>query len=1155
MPDSVSLIKANPLLPSEDYSLLRKQGLNEIEHLGSDTWTNYNYSDPGITILEAVCYAITDLGYRTEFEIKDLLAPEQLSDDTWKQIFYTARQILHNNPLTLNDWRKLIIDVKGVRNAWIEPSKDYEVPVWINYNYSELRKDYDCSCTDAEEKTCWGKLSVLPESQTGSSQSDEWRKTIERDKKNLAALDAQEQQWNAELANERDPAKQEILKKELNELVQRKVPITQEMQKIQALLDSLDTNLIPPKIVELEGLYNVMVEYEEDVLEDEREAVRQQIVDRLSRYRNLCEDFLSVDAVAYEDFGIGASIVLEEYADPDVVLSQIFFVIYKYFTPSIPFHTIDQMMDKGYLVDEIFEGPALKHGFVDDVELEKTDLFRDIRLSDIISEVADIPGIRAITYLHLPFPSVTDSDKYYFNQWVDSLREERKIARIQPSMSKLMFCKERDFITYYVGRPQDRRPDRMLKLFNDLKIVERKYKLEGQQIDFPVPAGEYMDLEDYYPISYSLPMCYGISPYAGIPVDATEKRKAQAKQLRGYLLFFEQILADHLVQLNHLRDLFSFDDRISHTYFTRALTELDGLNELIIDHQNRGANHFDQVLKDFTHVLQNLAEPTKVFWKRRNIFLNHMLARFSEDLSEYESISRWLTPYNVEERLIHDKIRILKNGEYYRISSQRSKAYDYSRPDFLDSNNVSGAERRVERLLGFENIQRRNLSPEWIVIEPIMDTDPKTRQPVRRMDKNGNPLSMIRFMDPDSKDTVLLTSVDVKEGCCAELLLNEILVYADERKYYHFHDEQKLRSRKSAGDVGSYWFELWDDTDPDTAVLLATSGHFEKREAREQVYKKLQNLWEIINNNEGMHLVEHILLRPKFDEVLDEAGNELEVKFLNICLDPCDLNKGLDEGTELPPYRKKIHRIPASKCFDQMPWVLEYFRFNTSTNEFDQSILFQETFADGKSPVPLKFRHYDLLAQRVKDLQEFGSEYINYAIISNEETDPLKLKYSFLIMGGKGKVLAQSPFMFNKRTQKQIEDGVMVSDDIELEILRLMRYFGFDLDLYCEEDPCDNNEDPYSFRITVVLPCWPKRLRDTTFRNLVEKTIQTEFPAHLHTRIVWVGLLEMQRFEKLYYEWLREMALTEMPGYEKVNPLVDVLNTLRPCGICDEDCA
>jgi hypothetical protein len=87
----------------------------------------------------------------------------------------------------------------------------------------------------------------------------------------------------------------------------------------------------------------------------------------------------------------------------------------------------------------------------------------------------------------------------------------------------------------------------------------------------------------------------------------------------------------------------------------------------------------------------------------------------------------------------------------------------------------------------------------------------------------------------------------------------------------------------------------------------------------------------------------------------------------------------------------------------------------------------------------------------------------------------------------------------------------------------------------------------------VVLPCWPKRFRDPTFCNLVEKTIQTQSPAQVHTKIVWLGIQEMKRFEKSYFDWLQEITFTQMPRYEIVNPLVEVLNTLIPCGPCDEE--
>ena len=575
--------------------------------------------------------------------------------------------------------------------------------------------------------------------------------------------------------------------------------------------------------------------------------------------------------------------------------------------------------------------------------------------------------MKAITYLYLPYNGMDNapntSAKSFFNEWVKYLRAERKIARIIPAQSEVVFCKERELISYYLGRREDRRPDRMLKLFNDLKTQESKYKLIGQQTDFPVPTGEFMDLEDYYPVTYSLPMCYGVNEHGGLPADADEKRKAQALQLKGYLLFFEQILSGYLAQMNHLRDLFSFDDTVKHTSFIRefysagelndtCLKEMEDLKTLLVDHENRGADHWDQILKDFSGVLQNLMETPKQFNKRRNRFLNHLLARFSEDMSEYEAISRWLTPFKVEERLMKDKIRLLKDGEYYKISTQRGKAFDYTQLPVWDTLNVSGAQRRVSRLLGFTDASRHTLAPSNIRIQVTSGNA-----------KNENK-NIIQFMDIDDNETVLLTSVEVKDGCCTELLISQILEHADERRYFNFVNGTRQRRGKYDKSMGPFWFELYDNTDTEVAVLLASSEQFETETEREAAYDKVQKIQEIINNNEGLHLVEHLLLRPKLDEVLDEENIQIPVSFLNLCLNKCDLGIGLDEGTETPLFRKKISRIPAAKCYDEMPWILEYFKIPVASG--DKSFLFQETFADGSDPIPLKFKRYELEARTSK---------------------------------------------------------------------------------------------------------------------------------------------------------------------------------------------
>src|SRR6266436_3673251 len=118
-----TLPKNPPLEPAQDFYRLRREGIGFIEQMGSKQWTDYNVHDPGITTLEALCYAITDLAYRTGWDIKDILSTETALSDPLQpyphQAFFTARNILTINPATSDDFRRLLIDLQKVRNAWV----------------------------------------------------------------------------------------------------------------------------------------------------------------------------------------------------------------------------------------------------------------------------------------------------------------------------------------------------------------------------------------------------------------------------------------------------------------------------------------------------------------------------------------------------------------------------------------------------------------------------------------------------------------------------------------------------------------------------------------------------------------------------------------------------------------------------------------------------------------------------------------------------------------------------------------------------------------------------------------------------------------------------------------------------------------------------
>lgn len=98
--------------PAQDYEQLLTKGIEWLGKLAGTQWTDFNAHDPGITILEQLCYAITDLAFRVGHPVPD--------------VFFNGSplpgpaDVLTGDPVTLDDLRRLALDVDGVENAWVE---------------------------------------------------------------------------------------------------------------------------------------------------------------------------------------------------------------------------------------------------------------------------------------------------------------------------------------------------------------------------------------------------------------------------------------------------------------------------------------------------------------------------------------------------------------------------------------------------------------------------------------------------------------------------------------------------------------------------------------------------------------------------------------------------------------------------------------------------------------------------------------------------------------------------------------------------------------------------------------------------------------------------------------------------------------------------
>lgn len=117
----LNVIIDHPLPLNQDYRKLKEQGLAYIQLHSGPEWTNLNNVDPGVTILEQLCYALTELGYCNDFSVADILtAPDGTLEV--KDQFYLPEEILTTAPVTIEDYRKCLIDgVRGVANALILP--------------------------------------------------------------------------------------------------------------------------------------------------------------------------------------------------------------------------------------------------------------------------------------------------------------------------------------------------------------------------------------------------------------------------------------------------------------------------------------------------------------------------------------------------------------------------------------------------------------------------------------------------------------------------------------------------------------------------------------------------------------------------------------------------------------------------------------------------------------------------------------------------------------------------------------------------------------------------------------------------------------------------------------------------------------------------
>lgn len=1180
-----------------DFELLRAEGIKHLEDLATFIWTDFNAHDPGITILEVLCYALTDLGYRVNLPFEDLMAGES---GNYKGLFFGAEESLSISPVTELDYRKLLIDVPGVRNAWLERitsgGKYGEIDVFLNYpfDFRDISPaDANALTSDAELKALISNLSKTPKNIIQIRANSEalaltivkkygyYKKdyrTLSTDGKDLESILKNVNLWEDSIENKERIEKVkkyiesggdgqslagfspkqtiQIIREVDDNLLAKKIVLSkkteagkekeqekeqEENAKIQALLESLGLwikSTLPTDIAKnnnrrdailnyirengnikklepeftdttieqivkkldcayldrsgdeaiypifLNGLYKITLDLQDPSIaptEQRAKRILDRVRKRLHENRNLCEDFVAFDFVESIKICLCLHLEIIPEADAEEVMAKALFDLQEFLTPTVKFQTLQQLLEKGLPGDQIYHGPLLQHGFLDDHEVATSDLRKEIFTSDLYTVLLAIPEIKSVRELKLKI----GNDSEYSADWRYGLEENKKPV-IDPCCSNLgvtqgvvtKTIKEKNiapFLDYY-------------NLVN-LDIPDSEIK------ELPSPNGVFRpDLAEFTSIQYDFPRTYFLG--SEVPPDKVgTARLAHIKQLKAYLSFFDRLLANYLQQLSRVRDMFAVQQVGNvDTIFFSTLAQIPGMSELMvqnpvitlqkIDYAQHGLldllkkEQQDKTLE--TNLVLGLKQKVKEYRAFAAEFIQTLMASLPEHLAKlnHQLYTQALIEQMIEEWLQKalTKLQVLKKAEFSDIDTLIE---------------------RLKQLFGqiLEGSLRQELTQYTSHLGDLRSIVEGEDNNQERREKILNHL-IARFGAQFTDYTL-----ELFQRSAITSTYDDFDAYLGDKTQHLANLPALLYNRAKAYNYKLFKTEI--PAQPDVWNTTNVSG----------LQKKVYSLLGIEPKSASLMCD----ARYRVDKVKDNS-KERRAFFIQIVEQNADGSIKQILLTSTQSYANNL----ADEYRNKVRERIETDGKNELSNSNDLSFNV-EISAENSANYQVVY---------VPDSTILGFELRSEAKIK-KDTDELLVHILDLV----------NPDQGEREGFHLVEHILLRPNDDKDEYLPAPKT--------C--DPTHSPVDPYSFWITVVLPAGTRRFKDKDFQQYFEQIFLAETPAHIAVCFLWVDdRVWMKRFEDALEKWREAKAKCspdECQVTEFAKDLIQILQE-KPCPCC-----
>lgn len=433
------------------------------------------------------------------------------------------------------------------------------------------------------------------------------------------------------------------------------------------------------------GLYRIIVRLNPDIDSKTRADAVASLRRVYDHHRNLCEDLESISILREIECDVHAEVEIAGGRSPADILAEIYFECSRRMINEFNRTSFEAALKDGQPLEEIFRGPLTSRGLIKEDEAYSNP--EEVHTADLFSIVKAIEGVENIRNIILNKPH-DQGNAQSGREWPGAGYRLHIPQEGEACTVKLI----RDGKVLPI-RTQEVRA-RYTKL--TFQRLARNRTAQNLAALFPRPQGKYRNLQEYSSIQSQFPAIYGINRY-GVPASAAPEVKAKAAQLKGYLLLFEQIMANYLANLHHLRTLFSSDRQPKRSYFFQALDNdaVPGIESLYVESP--------------AEVLARIFKMHDRYTDRKGRLLDYLLALHGETFTQnsLRHFNYYYTPQEVEDVINDNKTAFLNN--IVGITRDRGGGFNYRELSW-NTGNISGLMRRVSLLLGFPHQMTHSLT-------------------------------------------------------------------------------------------------------------------------------------------------------------------------------------------------------------------------------------------------------------------------------------------------------------------------------------------------------------------------------------------------------------------------------------------------------------